>query len=388
QWVVNAYTLAFASLMLGAGLLGDRFGRKKVMLAGVAVFCAGSVVAATAPNVSVLIVGRAIMGMGAAASEPGTLSVLRHIYPEDQTRARALGVWAAVSGLAIALGPVVGGLLIGISGWRAVFWFNLVAGIGAGIAAARTVPDSADPATGPLDVAGITLGVLALVAVTFGIIQGEVSGFSSPWILALLVGAGACAVAFVAVERRSRDPLLDLRYFRHGSFSGAVVVAFAVSFGLFTIFFFIALYLQLVKNYSGYHIAVEFLPMALVMVIGALWTGRWVARVGPGAPLAAGCALAGVGIVATRFVLGSSQGVALAATLAVAGLGIGTAIVPVTAVALGEVPPERSGMAASTANTSRVLGALFAVALLGALMNAHLTTDLKHKLHALGVPNV
>src|SRR5580658_4477606 len=162
QWVVNGYALTFASFMLAAGMLGDILGRKRIMLAGVAVFCAGSVLAALASNVDWLIAGRVIMGVGAAASEPGTLSVIRHVYPDQRTRADALGVWAAVSGLALALGPVVGGVLVGISDWRAIFWFNLAVGLVAFAMALAFVPESSDPQGQRFDVPGTILGAAAL----------------------------------------------------------------------------------------------------------------------------------------------------------------------------------------------------------------------------------
>src|SRR6202453_898567 len=153
QWVIGAYALTFAAIMLACGMIGDELGRKAVMLAGAGVFCAGSVLCALAPNAQTLIAGRAIMGMGAAASEPGTLSVLRHIYTDDRARARAVGVWAAVAGLALALGPVIGGALVGAWSWRAIFWFNLVFGLAALIVAAITVPESSDPHAARVDTA-------------------------------------------------------------------------------------------------------------------------------------------------------------------------------------------------------------------------------------------
>jgi multidrug resistance protein len=164
QWVVNGYALTFAAFMLAGGTLGDLLGRKKIMLGGVAIFCAGSVVAALAPNVDWLIVGRIVMGLGAAASEPGTLSIIRHVYPDKGTRADALGVWAAVSGLALALGPVIGGVLVGISDWRAIFWFNLVVGAAAFAMALAFVPETSDRGGRRIDVAGIVLGAVARAA--------------------------------------------------------------------------------------------------------------------------------------------------------------------------------------------------------------------------------
>ncbi|HZD65468.1 MAG TPA: MFS transporter, partial [Acidimicrobiales bacterium] len=173
QWVVNAYALTFAALMLTFGTFGDMFGRKRIMLGGVAVFCAGSAIAALAPDVNVLLAGRIVMGVGAAASEPGTLSMIRQLYTDRQERARALGVWAAVSGLALAMGPVIGGALAGFSSWRAVFWFNLGFGLLALGSAAAILPESADPEGRRVDLPGVALGVVALVTGIYGVIAGE-----------------------------------------------------------------------------------------------------------------------------------------------------------------------------------------------------------------------
>jgi EmrB/QacA subfamily drug resistance transporter len=377
----------FASLMLAAGTLGDRLGRKRLMVAGVGVFAAGSLLGALAPNVSVLIAARGIMGIGAAASEPGTLSVIRHVYPERSARARALGIWAATSGLALALGPVFGGVLVGLGGWRNVFWFNLAAGIVLlGLAAAR-VPESADPQPGAPDIVGFILAPLALGTVTFGVILGESHGYTSPAILTLFVAGMVAGALFVLNELRSPEPMLDLRYLRKAPFSGALIVAFAAYFGIFSIFFFTALYLEVVLGYSGFRIAVLFLPMAAAMIIASVLTGRWVSRGGPRLPMALGCLLAGLGILLADVALrGSVDFVVLAGTLALGGLGFGIAVVPITAVALAVIPPQHSGMAASATTTSRELGSVVGVAVLGALVNGYLTTHLSHRLQHLGVP--
>ncbi len=194
QWVVNAYTLVFAGLMLAGGSLGDRWGRKRVMIAGLVIFCAGSVVAALADSVPALIAGRAIMGLGAAASEPGTLSVLRQIFPDDHARAKAVGVWAAVSGLALAAGPVLGGELVHAYGWRSIFWFNLIIGAVALVAALWSVPESSDPRPGPIDWAGIVLGAVSLGALIYAATAGEDKGYGAPAVIALFVLGG---IAFI-----------------------------------------------------------------------------------------------------------------------------------------------------------------------------------------------
>jgi len=387
QWVVNGYALVFAGFMLGMGVLGDRLGRKRVMLAGVGVFVAGSVLGALAPNSAVLVASRVIMGLGAAACEPGTLSVIRHIYPEPARRARALGVWAAIAGLALAMGPVLGGVLVGLGGWRAVFWFNLAAGALALAAAAVTVPESADPQPGRFDVAGFVLGPVAVGAVIFAVIHGEDTGYRAPETIALFALGAVAAALQVLTERRSPAPIFDLRYLRVPPFTGALSVGFAAYFGIFSIFFFTALYLQVVVGYSAYRTAVLFVPMAVAMIAASAFAGRWVARVGPRLPMVAGCAAAGVGVLLTDVALrGHVAFGPLAAALTLAGLGFGVAVVPVTSVAMAVVPAEHSGMAAGATTTSRELGTVVGVAVLGSLVNGHLTNDLAARLAHLGVP--
>lgn len=387
QWVVNGYALVFASLMLIMGTLGDLFGRKKVMLAGVVIFCAGSVVAALAPSVGVLTAGRVVMGVGAAASEPGTLSMIRHLYPDGRERARALGVWTAVSGLALAMGPVIGGVLAGLYSWRAVFWFNLFFGVVALVGAQLTLPENADPQSTRLDIPGFILGATALAAVSFAVISGETAGYFTWWIDLLFALSGVAAIAFVLFERRAANPVLNVRYFRKPAFSGSNFVAFATFFSIFSLFFLVALYLQAVGTSSSYQTAVDFVPMAVGMVVSAVFTGRWVAATGPRLPMAVGCVLAGLGVLLTAFRLSPSAGLAAVGwTMAIAGIGFGIAIVPVTSTALTVIPPEHSGMAASTTNTSRELGAVAGVAILGSIVNGQLTVALAHRLHQLGIP--
>jgi EmrB/QacA subfamily drug resistance transporter len=387
QWVVNGYALTFAGLMLAGGTLGDLLGRKRVMLGGVAVFCAGSVLAALASNVDLLIAGRVVMGIGAAASEPGTLSIIRHVYPDKGTRADALGVWAAVSGLALALGPVIGGVLVGLWSWRAIFWFNLAIGAFAFLMTLLFVPETSDRQGNRIDLRGIALGAVALAAASFGVIQGEQSGYLTWWILALFALSGLSGTCFVLVERRSPHAVLDISMFRRSAFSGSLFVAFAAYFGTFSIFFFTALYLQVVANASAFATAVDFIPMAFGLIVASILTGPWVARRGPRIPMTTGCVLAAGGILATSFVLGPNVNLStLGWVLPIAGIGFGIMLVPVTSIPLTVVPPERSGMAASATNTSREMGAVFGVAILGAIVNAQLTGQLASRLKAIGIP--
>jgi EmrB/QacA subfamily drug resistance transporter len=388
QWIVDGYMLTFAALMLTGGTLGDLFGRKKVMLGGVALFCAGSVMAALAPGSGLLIAGRVVMGVGAAASEPGTLSLIRHIYPEREERAVALGVWAAVSGLALALGPVIGGVLVeGAGGWRSIFWFGLGFGALALSVAAVTLTESKDPEGRKLDVPGLAAGAGAIMAATFAVIEGENRGYGTWWIDGLFALAAVLVLVFVEVERRAPDPVLKLEFLRNPTFTAANVVAFATNLSVFSVFFFTALYLQLITNFSGFQIALVFTSLAVAMIVAGPLAGRWTARVGPRVPMVLGCVLAGVGLLLVdRQLTATTSVAALTWPLAIAGLGFGIALVTMTASVLGLVPPEQSGMAASTVNTSRELGGVFGVAVLGAVVNAQLTSGLTEKLVRLGIP--
>jgi EmrB/QacA subfamily drug resistance transporter len=341
QWVVSAYALTFAGAMLAFGMVGDEFGRKKVMLTGAGIFCAGSVLSALAPNIGLVIAGRAVMGLGAAASEPGTLSMLRHLYTDERTRARALGVWTAVSGLALAVGPVVGGTLVGIWNWRAIFWFNLVFGLAALIAGAIVLPESSDPDAHRVDISGTVLGAAALTALVFAVIDAEDSGFAAPGVLALLCISAAAAAAFFWREHRAAHPLLDLRYLRVPSFLAANVTAFCAYFATFAVFFFTALYLEEVVGDTGYQIALVFLPMTTLMILTSVLAGRWTSGAGPRLSIFSGCVLFGAGLLLTTLTLSPHPAyLPLAAALALTGIGIGATVVPLTAAALSAVPAQ------------------------------------------------
>jgi EmrB/QacA subfamily drug resistance transporter len=387
QWVVGAYALTFAALMLTFGMVGDEFGRRKVMLAGAGVYCGGALVSALAPGAGILIAGRAVMGLGAAASEPGTLSMIRQLYLDERSRNRALGVWAAVSGLSLALGPVLGGLLVGLWSWRGIFWFDVTFGLAAMAVAAMVLPESADPRAGRVDTAGTLLGAAALAALVFAVINGETAGFTAPGVLALFCVSAVAAVAFVLWERRTAHPLLDVRFLRVPAFATPNVVAFCCYFATFAIFFFTALYLAEVSGYSGYRIAAVFLPMAVVMIAGSLLAGRWTTVLGVRWSLTVGCLLFAAGLLATNTVLGPhSAYLPLAAALGLAGAGLGVCVVPITSAVLAAVPGERSGMAASATNTSREVGAVAGVTLLGALVSAQLRNGLLEKMAHLHIP--
>jgi len=385
QWVVGAYALTFASLMLAFGMMGDKFGRKKIMLAGAGVYCAGAALASVAPNIGLLIAARSVMGLGAAASEPGTLSMIRHLYHDERSRNRALGVWAAVSGFSLALGPVLGGALVGVWSWRGIFLFDVTFGLAALVVAAVVLPESADPRGGRVDLPGTVLGAGALAALIFGIIIGESAGYAAPSVLALFAVSLGAGTAFVLWERRAPFPLLDLSYLRVPRFTTPNVVAYCTYFATFAIFFFTALYLGVIAGYSAYRVAGLFLPMTVMMILAALLAGRWTTEVGARWLLVAGCLLFAAGLLLTNVVISPNPAyLPLAAALGLAGAGIGTCVVPVTSSVLGAIPAERSGMAASATNTSREFGAVTGIAILGAVVNAELRSGLVSRMTHLG----
>ena len=229
------------------------------------------------------------MGLGAAASEPGTLSMLRHLYRDERARNRAIGVWAAVSGFALAVGPVLGGALVGSWNWRAIFWFNLVFGAVTLVAAAIVLPENADPEAYRLDIAGSMLGAAALAALIFGVMTGESTGFTAPVVLALFCASAVAGCAFLWREHRAAHPLLDLRFLRVARFTTANVVAFCSYFATFAIFFFTALYLDEVVGYSGFRIALAFLPMTALMITSSVLAGIWLNPAGLRWSISGGC---------------------------------------------------------------------------------------------------
>ena len=327
------------------------------------------------------------MGIGAAASEPGTLSMIRHLYAERAARARALGVWAAVSGLALALGPVIGGALTGLWSWRAIFWFNLFFGAAALVAAAMVLPENANPQNRRIDLPGAALGAAVLAALSFAIISGETSGYRAGSIIGLFVlAAGALAELLprreASQQPRSGRPAPSPAVLRRLELRGLLVLL-----RVFAVFFFVALYLQVVG--LGFALCDGGRLRAHGGGNGDRLGshGRVGGRVGPRLPMAVGCVMAGAGLLLTDAFLTPTSGLlTLGWTLASAGIGFGIAIVPVTSSALSAIPPEHSGMAASATNTSRELGAVVGVAALGSVVNGQLTNNLVGQLAAIGIP--
>jgi MFS family permease len=386
EWVVAGYIVSFAGLLFTGGVLGDRYGRKKALLVGVLIFATGALVAALAPSEQVLVAGRVVQGVGAACSEPGTLSLLRHLHPDPMRRARVLGGWAAASGVALAAGPVAAGLLVALGGWRAVFWGELVAAVVAGTVAALLLPESRDPAPGR-DVAGQICAAVTLASTVFALITGQDHGFTAPVVDVAWALAVAGAVAFVVVERRRPHAVVDLRLLGDRVAAAGLWAAATSTFALFSVLLLVSLYLQVVGGYSGLQTAGAFTPMTLVMVVAGLVGGRWVVARGSRTTLVAGLVLAAVALMALDLSLSRPVNViATGGWLTLMGAGLGLVVAPMVGTVLGRVPASRSGMAAAAVTAAREVGGVVGVTVLGAILYAQLFSGLTRRLVDLGIP--
>ncbi len=388
QGIVTAYTVALAALLLTGGTLADVLGRRRVLVAGLAVFAAASAACALADSSGALITARAVQGVGAALVLPGGLAVLAAAYPEPGPRARAIGVWAATGASALVAGPIVGGLLVASLGWPAVFWVNvpLCAAVAVVVAFAPAGPP---PPRGRrrLDLPGQVLAATALAAGTYAVVLGGRDGIGGP---VLLSGglATVAVVAFVLVERRAPDPLLPLSLLRSRGLLGATVGAFAASLAVFVLLVFLSLFLQLVQQREALPSALRLLPLTVALVLTAPLAGRLAAARGPRTPVVLGLLLTAAGLALTGLRLSAELADReLLGLLALCGIGIGLATAPVVAATLDAVSADRSGLAAATVNVARELGGVVAVAGLGALVVARLGADLMERLLGLGVPD-
>jgi EmrB/QacA subfamily drug resistance transporter len=386
QWIIDAYTLVFAAFMLTGGTLGDLYGRKRVFLIGLTIFTAGSLMAGLAPSLNALIAGRAIQGLGAAALLPGTLSILTQSFPDPRERAQAIGIWAGVSGLALAMGPIVGGALVDSLGWQSVFFLNIPIGIVAFIVALRVVRESKHPEGRHLDLPGQLLAITGLGTLTYALIEANTYGWTSPLILSLFAVAAVATALFIRVELRSSSPMLDLSFFRNRTFAAAATVAGLVSFGMFGVFFFLTLFLQNVQGYSALQMGVRALPMTGAIIFTAPIAGNLAGRIGPRIPMTVGLAVVGVGMLLMQRITPGMPYSALWWNLLLMGVGMGMVMTPMTAAVMNAVPRARAGMASATSNASREVGGVFGIALLGAIVTHFFASDLRNSLTGLPIP--
>jgi EmrB/QacA subfamily drug resistance transporter len=370
EWTVNAYTLSFAVLLVTGGRLGDIFGRRRMFCAGVIAFAASSALIGLAPTQGWLVAGRAVQGLGAAFMMPGTLSIISNTFPPAE-RGRAIGTWAGVSALALAIGPAVGGALTEYVSWRAIFFLNVPVAAGAIAVTLFAVRESVDRTVArTVDLAGIATLSVGLSALVLALVEGNAWGWGSAAIVGLLFTAVGGLVAFALVELRGKVPMVQFEFFRSRSFLGANSVAFVVSFAMLAMFFFVALYMQNILGYSALQAGVRFLPSTVVIIITAPIAGRLADRIGPRPLMAAGLALSAVALYLQSNLTFTSTYADLLPAFAIMGLGMGLTMSPMSTAAMNAVSADKAGVASGILSMSRMVGGTFGVAAIGALFQS------------------
>jgi EmrB/QacA subfamily drug resistance transporter len=373
QWTIDAYTLVIASLLMLSGSTADRLGRRRVFQCGLALFSFGSLLCAVAPSLGLLIAARVVQAIGGSMLNPVAMSIIRNVFEDPRERAQAIGVWGALFGISMALGPVIGGILVDSVGWRSVFLVNVPVGIVAIILTALFVPESRAPRPRRVDPVGQVLVIVALATLTYAIIEGPEAGWLSAQTIVFFVVAVSAFVGLVGYELRRREPLLEVRFFRSAPFSGATVIAVALFMAIGGFLFLNTLYLQNVRGLSPLDAGLYTLPMAGVMMVVSPLCGRAVAAFGTRWPLVSGGLVVLIsGLILTR-VTPHTSFVVLVVAYVLFGAGNGLINPPITNTAISGMPPSQAGVAAAVASTGRQVGVTLGVAVLGSLAAGGLT---------------
>jgi EmrB/QacA subfamily drug resistance transporter len=369
QWTVDAYTLVLASLLVLGGSTADRVGRRRIFQTGLVLFTAGSLLCSVAPSLGWLIAFRMLQAVGGSMLNPVAMSIITNTFTEPRERARAIGVWGGVAGLSMAVGPLLGGVLVGTLGWRAIFWVNVPVGVAAFVLAARFVPESRAPHPRRIDPVGQALVLTVLAATTYGIIEGPSAGWTSYEIVGCFAVAAVALAALLRYEPRRPEPLLDLRFFRSAPFSGATMIAVSAFASLSGFLFLNTIYLQDVRGLSPVRAGLWMLPMAGTALFVAPLSGRIVGARGPRLPLLlAGVAFTLSMLPLTRLTADTPVAILMACYF-VFGVGFGMVNSPITNTAVSGMPREQAGVAAAVASTSRQIGGSLGVAVLGAVVS-------------------
>jgi DHA2 family methylenomycin A resistance protein-like MFS transporter len=367
QWVVNAYTLAFAAFLLSGGALSDRLGARRVFVGGLAAFGLASILCSLAPGLGLLVAGRALQGAAAAVMVPSSLSLIAHTFREPRARARAIGIWIGSSGIAGAGGPLLGGVLVDGPGWRAIFWINVPIAAAGAVLALRTVPSAPRTPGRRLDLTGQALAVVFLLAITAGLIESGQRGWSSGWVWGLLAIGAAGVGAFVVVERREPHPAVPIGLFASGRFSATMVIGALINLGFYGELFVLSLYFQEVHGYSALETGLAFLPLFSTTFVLSWLAGHMTGRRGPVIPMSVGL---GVGL--TGFLLLLPIGAHTSYWALIPGLLLvssGALIpAPLSAAAIASAPDAQSGVVSGILNASRQMGSAFGIAVLGSLV--------------------
>ena len=369
QWVIDSYALLFASLLLFAGALSDRLGARRAFVGGFGLFVTASLACGLAAIPAVLIVARAVQGIGAAFLVPCSLALLNHACRDDaRLRASAIGLWTAAGSVALAIGPVLGGFLVHVLSWRSIFFVNLPLGAIGIWLTWRFVEESSIHRSSRFDLAGQFLALVTLASLTASMIETSVLGWSSPLVLLGFAVAFVCGVAFVLVEARVRAPMLPLDFFRNSTFSAATLVGLAVNFTLYGVIFVLSLYLQQILHFSPLAFGIAFLPFPLVLLAANLAAGWLSGRIGSRSLMVTGLLIAAVGYWLLHGLDPTTSYISMLAGLLVIPLGIGLAVPTMTTALLSTVPRSRSGIASGVLNTVRQAGGAIGVALFGSFL--------------------
>ena len=368
QWVVDAYSLVLASLLMLSGSTADRVGRRRTFQVGLALFTLGSALCSLAPSLGALVLFRMLQAIGGSMLNPVAMSIITNTFTERAERARAIGIWGGVVGLSMALGPIIGGVLVSAVGWRSIFWVNIPVGLAAIVLTALFVPESKAPTRRRFDPVGQLLVIITLAALVYGIIEGPGWGWTSPLILGCFAVALLAGVGFAWYETRREQPLLDTRLFRSTPFSGATLIAVSSFAALGGFLLVSVIYLQEVRGYSALHAGLYMLPMAGMTAVCSPFSGRIVGSRGPRLPLVgAGIAITVSAVTLTRLSVDTSTA-SLIGSYLLFGLGFGLVNAPITNTAMSGMPRAQAGVAAAVASTSRQVGSSLGVAVIGSVV--------------------
>jgi EmrB/QacA subfamily drug resistance transporter len=377
QWIVASYALVLASLLMLSGSTADRVGRRRTFQVGLALFTLGSLLCSLAPSLTALVVFRMMQGVGGSMLNPVAMSIITNTFTDRVERARAIGIWGGVVGLSMALGPVLGGVLVAAIGWRGIFWVNIPVGIIAIVAAALFVPESKAPRPRRFDPVGQVLVMVTLATLVYAIIEGPGKGWTSPLIVGLFAVAAVAGSCFAAYETRRTEPLLDVRFLRSAPFAGATVIAVSAFAALGGFLLLSTIYLQDVRGLSALHAGLYMLPMAAMTAICSPLSGRIVGSRGPRLPLfGASAAITVSAVILTRLTATTPAPVILVSYL-LFGLGFGLVNAPITNTAMGGMPRAQAGVAAAVASTSRQVGSTLGVAVMGSAVVSALSGPIK-----------
>ncbi len=369
EWIVTGYALTFASLMLVGGKVADAYGRRRIFVLGIVVFTFASFLCGISNSSEMLIGARVLQGAGAALMNPATLSIIAATFPPRE-RGTAIGIWAGTSAMALAIGPLVGGLITEHLDWSWIFFINVPIGLLGIVASYTFIDESRDETHASLDLPGLATSAIGLFALTYGLIEANTYGWTSTRIVGAFAIAVASLAAFLVIERRRRDPMLPLEFFRNGTYTGANLVVLLVALAMFGVFFFVSLYMQNILGYSPVQAGAAFLPMTILIILFAPMAGKTSDRIG-----SRGLMTVGMILVATQLVLFSRLGADatfwnLLPALIVGGVGMALTMTPSAAAATRSVPVDKAGIGSAVLNCARQVGGTMGIAIMGAIMAA------------------